>query len=128
VQAPASVGRWANYGKSQGIDILKHMSFLTTRDPIEISWTSDAGNERLGWFCRDCGGRIANGQAAGLPVLTLRSGTLDDKSWVNPVADFWTKSAQPWVEFSSGRPSFEYEPTDFQPLLEAFHAQGHFLQ
>jgi hypothetical protein len=95
-------------------------------DPVEISWTSDAGNKRLGWFCGDCGGRIANGQPRGLPVITLRSGTLEDRSWVNPVADFWTKSAQPWVEFSRARPNFEYEPTDFQPLLEAFRAQGNF--
>jgi hypothetical protein len=97
-------------------------------DPMEISWTSDAGNERLGWFCRDCGGRIANGQAAGLPVLTLRSGTLDDTSWVNPVADFWTKSAQPWVELPTSRPSFESEPADFQPLLDAFRTQGNFSE
>jgi hypothetical protein len=97
-------------------------------DPGEISWTSDAGNKRVGWFCRDCGTRIAHGLPRGQPVLTLRSGTLDDRSWVNPVADFWTTSAQPWVEFSGDRPSYESEPTDFQPLQDAFRAQGHFSE
>ena len=95
-------------------------------NPREIRWTSDAGNERFGRFCADCGTRIVHGLPAGQPVLTLRSGTLDDRSWINPVADFWTASAQPWIDFSGLRPSFEYEPTDFQPLHEAFLAQGNF--
>jgi hypothetical protein len=95
-------------------------------DPRKIRWTSDAGTERFGWFCKDCGSRIANGRPAGRPVLTLRSGTLDDTSWVNPVVDCWTKSAQPWVEFSRDRLSSEYEPTDFGSYLEAFRAQENF--
>jgi len=93
-------------------------------NPKEISWTSDAGTQRLGWFCQDCGCRIAHGQATGIPVITLRTGSLDDKSWINPVADFWTKSAQPWVKFPGDRPSYEQEPLDFEPLSEAFRAQG----
>jgi hypothetical protein len=96
-------------------------------DPRRISWKSDAGTERFGWFCVDCGSRIAHGQEV-LPVLTLRSGSLDDTSWVNPVGDIWTKSAQPWVEFSRDRLSSEAQPTDFGPYLEAFRVQGNFSE
>lgn len=93
--------------------------------PKKINWKSDAGNERFGWFCGDFGSRIVHGQEV-LPVLTVRSGTLDDNSWVNPVGDIWTKSAQPWVEFSGDRLRSEYQPADFAPYLEAFRAQGVF--
>ena len=93
--------------------------------PRKITWKSDAGTDRFGWFCGDCGSRIAHGQEV-KPVLTVRSGTLDDKSWVSPVGDIWTKSAQPWVELSGNRLRSEYQPADFGPYLEAFPAQGVF--
>ncbi len=35
-------------------------------------------------------------------VLSLRAGTLDDTSWVQPVGDTFTRSAQPWVQFVEG--------------------------
>ena len=62
-------------------------------------------------------------------MLTVRTGTLDDTSWVSPVIDVWIKSAQPWVEFSDDRRSFEHQPVDIDDIVlcvEAFRAQGNF--
>ena len=99
-------------------------------DPGKLSWTSDAGSKRFGWFCGACHGRIAHGwQEASPPILNVRSGTLDDTSWVKPVVDMWTASAQPWVEFSDDRLRIEHQPAemnDFLPYFEAFRAQGNF--
>jgi hypothetical protein len=54
----------------------------------------------------------------------VRSGTLDDTSWVEPVGDIWTKSAQPWVKF--GALTAEGQPKDYGPFVAAYRAQGRF--
>lgn len=98
---------------------------VVLRRPRE--WTSDAGNRRYGWFCGDCGSRIAHGQRPAAGVLSVRSGTLDDTSWVEPVGEIWTRSAQPWVDLSSGgRLRSEGQPTDYGPFVERFRSQGRF--
>lgn len=63
--------------------------------PKRVEWVSDAGNQRYGRFCGDCGSRIVHGQTPSSGFLSLRAGTFDDTSWVEPVGDIWTKSAQP---------------------------------
>jgi hypothetical protein len=86
---------------------------------------SDAGNRRFGWFCGDCGSRIAHGQAPSTGVLSVRGGTLDDTSWVEPVGDIWIRSAQSWVAFGD-RLRSEQQPTDYAPFVERFRRQGRF--
>jgi hypothetical protein len=93
-------------------------------EPNRIEWVSDAGNKRFGWFCRDCGSRIAHGQVPSAGFLSLRAGTFDDTSWVEPVGDIWMKSAQPWVR--PGDLSAEGQPTDYAPYVERYRAQGRF--
>jgi len=94
--------------------------------PRTVEWESDAGNRRFGWFCGDCGSRIAHGAKPSNGILSLRSGTLDDRSWVHPVGDIWTRSAQAWVRLAGERLQFDQQPGDYTPLLEAFRALGHF--
>jgi hypothetical protein len=95
-------------------------------EPQTVEWTSDAGTQRFGWFCGACGSRIAHGQAPSIGMLSLRAGTLDDTSWVEPVGDIWTRSAQPWVTFPPGRLTVERQPTDYGPFIAAFQAQQRF--
>jgi hypothetical protein len=60
-------------------------------------------------------------------VLSVRSGTLDDTSWVEPVGDIWTRSAQPWVNLAVDRLKAEQQPTDYAPFIERFRRQGRFV-
>ena len=98
---------------------------FTAGEPRTFEWASDAGNRRFGWFCGDCGSRIAHGQVPSAGVLSVRGGTLDDTSWVEPVGDIWTRSAQPWVSFGD-RLRCEQQPTDYAPFVERFRRQGRF--
>ena len=99
---------------------------FTLGEPRSFEWTSDAGNLRFGWFCDTCGSRIANGQVGAAGILSVRSGTLDDTRWVEPVGDIWTRSARPWALMPGDRLRAEQQPTDYGPYLERFRAQGHF--
>jgi hypothetical protein len=95
-------------------------------EPNRIEWPSDAGSMRFGWFCGGCGSRIAQGSTPSKGVLSLRAGTLDDTSWVEPVGDIWTTSAQPWVRFLEGGGRTDRQPADYAPFVARFRAQGRF--
>ncbi len=94
--------------------------------PAKTEWMSDVGNERYGWFCPDCGCRIAHGQTPSINILSLRAGTFDDTSWVEPVGHIWTKSAQDWFRFDEALLTCEGQPTDYGPYIKTYAAQERF--
>ncbi len=92
--------------------------------PRRVEWNADSGARRYGLFCGDCGSRIVNGAEPSGGYLSLRAGTFDDTSWIEPVGDIWTKSAQPWVKL--GALTVEGQPKDYGPFVAAYRAQGRF--
>jgi len=80
--------------------------------------------------CTDCQKR--SGSAFGLSSNTrlwsepenrpqlavVRPGTLDNTSWLRPVAHVWTKSAQPWFEFPEGVVRYATQPDDLMELVQ----------
>ncbi len=94
--------------------------------PEKTEWKSDAGNSRYGWFCGDCGCRIAHGQTPSIGLLSLRAGTFDDTSWVEPSGHIWTRSAQPWIRFGPDDILCDVQPTDYAPFVERFQSLGLF--
>jgi hypothetical protein len=84
------------------------------------SWERIAasGNRIAQHFCPDCGTRIYT-EPVNPQVVTVRAGTLDDTSWLEPAAQVWTASAQPWA-CVDGLLSFPTEPSDPTPILRAW--------
>lgn len=72
-------------------------------------------------FCAQCGVRVFTEPPGGPHSLTLRPGTLDDASWVHPVAAFYTRSAQPWVSFGD-QLTYETNPSEFDTIMRAWKA------
>jgi len=108
------------------VTIIERSFAFTKGEPARIEWQSDAGLTRYGLFCGACGSRIVQGSTPSKGALSLRAGTLDDTSWVAPVGDIWTSSAQPWVRFVEGGLRAEKQPTDYAPWTDKFKAQGRF--
>jgi hypothetical protein len=104
--------------------VVESALIFTKGEPRRMSWRADSGNERFGLFCGACGSRIANGQTPSNGLLSLRAGGFDDTSWIEPVGDIWTKSAQSWVALRGL--TAEGQPTDYTPFIEAYRAQGRF--
>lgn len=77
----------------------------------------DSGRDIPQRFCKDCGSRIFTEPPLSPETITLRPGTLDDTGWLNPVAFFWTASAQPWMAFPDGALLYETQPDDFMPVV-----------
>lgn len=53
-------------------------------------------------FCSKCGSPIVTCSDAAPNMQFLKTGSLDDASWVRPQAAIWCDSAQPWVPLPEG--------------------------
>ncbi|UPJ49095.1 GFA family protein [Bradyrhizobium sp. 200] len=85
--------------------------------------TSPNGTAVISRFCGNCGTRLY-GERDGRPeTVSLRAGTLDDTSWLSPVAHFFTRSAQSWVQPAPGAQCFETQPNGWGSLLPAWRAR-----
>ncbi len=78
---------------------------------------ADSGRELACYFCPDCGSRVYHSSSLGPDYWHLKPGTLDDTSWITPVAQVWTDSAQPWLELAD-LASFPRQPADIAALLK----------
>jgi hypothetical protein len=83
--------------------------------PTEVPLTS--------WFCGDCGARLYGERTGREHIVNLRAGTLDDTSWLTPVAHFFTSSAQNWMRSAAASECHETAgPADILPLAAAWRA------
>jgi hypothetical protein len=83
----------------------------------------DDGRLKHNKFCGECGVRIWTEFSKFPQVVNVKPGTLDDTSWLEPVAHIWVRSKQPWVSIPEGALQFETQPADFSVVLKAFAAQ-----
>lgn len=68
--------------------------------------------------CLQCNTRLGS-EPESLPQLAVvRPGTLDNTSWLRPVAHVWTKSAQPWFEFPEGVVRYATQPAELAELVQ----------
>ena len=65
--------------------------------------TCDSGRIKECAFCPECGVRIYNRTEG---RMSIKAGTLDDTSWLEPDAHFWTRSKQAWTPIPAGVPNF----------------------
>lgn len=75
-------------------------------------------------FCDTCGARLYNIPARAPQNTVLKPGTLDDKTWFEPVGHIWTRSAQSWVDIPAGMLRYDGPPPDFAALQAAWAARG----
>jgi len=79
---------------------------------------ADSGRELACYFCPDCGIRLYHSSSMGPAYWHLKPGTLDDTSWLAPVAQVWTESAQPWLKSAIALPSFPSQPENVGALFK----------
>ncbi len=96
---------------------------LLKGDPQLLSFETAAGRAKRHRQCRDCGCCLW-GEIDGLPeVVALQAGTLDDASWLEPIAHIWTSSAQPWIEIPTNGRRYEKQPPDNLELVRAWKSR-----
>jgi len=83
---------------------------------LHMAPTED-GRVRHSRICAACGIRLWSEPPPHPAFAIVRAGTLDDTSWLRPVAHLWTRSAQPWFAFPEGVPRYETQPKDIFELM-----------
>lgn len=71
-------------------------------------------------FCADCGTRLWHLPELRPTAAVLKPGTLDDTSWLKPVAHIFTRSAQPWIEIPEGMLRYSASPGDMSAITAAW--------
>lgn len=95
---------------------------LTQGEPKGWHHTSPSGAEVTSWFCGECGARIYGSRASRPQSMNIRAGTLDDTTWLRPIAHMFMRSAQAWVKPADGAECHDIGPADFRPLAEKWRA------
>jgi hypothetical protein len=71
---------------------------------------ADHGGETRRNFCSACGAPVFSTSSLAPGVTLIKAGSLDDASWLEPGAEFFTSSAQPWSPHFETAASFERGP------------------
>jgi hypothetical protein len=83
---------------------------LTGIEPRALQSIADSGRVKVRLVCPECGCWICGTPEPATGVRRVRSGTLDDTSWLRPTVHFWTRSKQPWVAIPAADRVFETQP------------------
>ena len=103
--------------------IRKETLELTQGELMTWTRTADSGNQSGQHVCATCGVRLYSTPFSRPDIYTLRAGTLDDTTWLRPVAAIWMKSALAWSVMPDDCLLFDEGFTDVAPLIEAYRAQ-----
>jgi hypothetical protein len=107
------------------------MSMLVERAAFSVDWSllsawkraTDSGSTMTCHFCPTCGTRLFHVGDGDSEIVSLKAGSLDDRSWLKPVGDIWTDSAQPWFVPPEGTLVLAGDFTDMTPLTERWRSQ-----
>jgi hypothetical protein len=69
-----------------------------------------SGREVRRHFCRKCGAPIMTELEVTPELDWLKSGTLDDTSWLQPEVSIWGDDGQPWLSLPRAVLTFEKNP------------------
>jgi hypothetical protein len=104
-------------GSAFGLSMWVRRSALevTNGEAALLSTKTPDGRLRNYRICSRCATRLW-GEPQNRDIAVVRAGTLNDTSWLRPVAHLWTRSAQPWFVFPEGAARYETQPQDLREL------------
>lgn len=95
---------------------------VTRGEPTQYVVQFAAGLPATGLMCGSCGTRLWRAGRKNANLIILRAGTLDQTSWLRPVAHLWTRSAQPWLALPKGSGIYETQPHGWEELIRLWQA------
>ena len=83
-----------------------------TGDPAMFETTAFSGARKLCYFCAACGTRLWHRGSEDSASATLKVGTLDDPSGIEPMGHLWVSKIHPGISIAANVPAFETQPAD----------------
>ncbi len=90
--------------------------------PRKVKKIRPSGRVSINCHCPTCLVRIYT-ISEGSEILSLRPGTLDRPTAIEPVAQLWTRSAHPWA-LVDGILSYEGNPENFADIVHAWRERN----
>ena len=84
--------------------------------PKYFRTTGDSGRWTDRAFCQYCGTPMFAKGEVGPGFISIKPGTLDDKSWFNPTVDTWAFSAPAWLCQNPELPKAKKVPNLLKPI------------
>ena len=90
------------------------------------TWERDTyrGTRSRASFCPSCGSRVYHQIVGSTGFVTVKGGSLDDTSWLAPVAHIWVSRRQPWVVLDPATPTHPTQPDDMLAWRRSFAADA----
>ena len=89
---------------------IKEENFEITGEVNNYTHLSDAGNNMTKYFCPKCGSQVF-GKNSGRPgIITIRSGTVNEKDIIKPIRNLFLKSKVPSTPINSNLEACEGMP------------------
>jgi hypothetical protein len=82
------------------------------------------GRIKTGKACPACTSRLWGEPVRAPQIAIVQPGTLDDASWVRPVAHIWTRSAMAGTAFAPGAVKFEANAGSFEELMRLWRERN----
>jgi hypothetical protein len=99
-------------GGAFSVNLIAHESQLTVNGELRTYEETGELNDNVyvrRRFCGSCGSPIVSELALSPGIISVKAGTLDDKSAVNPTVEVWTVDRQAWVSLPGMAVSLERE-------------------
>ena len=90
--------------------IVKTESFSISGETKVFRRIAESGNPIDCYFCPTCGVRVYHDPKKLSGTYNVKPGTLDERDWLAPAVQVWTKSKQPWVTLPSDLAEVEGQP------------------
>jgi hypothetical protein len=92
---------------------------FTTKEPTYYGAKGGSGHILYRGFCSTCGSPLGGKSDVFPDFRGVSAASLDDPSGLEPVADIWTASAQPWDTLDPQLQKYDRQPTpeEMQTLL-----------
>jgi hypothetical protein len=103
---------------SLSMPIMEESLIVTRGWPKFWRHSGASGGLNTYWFCGECGGSVYEQRHTRPHVIALCAGTLDDTSWLRPIAHIHLGSAQAWERIPNSAECFEVMPGDFWSLAD----------
>ena len=78
------------------------------------------GRKKNIFRCPECLTTLWGVRIQGAEYINIYAGTLDDTSFLKPVAHLWFRSAQPWILKPKDVLVYEKQPSDMEPINRAW--------
>jgi len=97
-----------------GISVIVERAGFSITEGAVKTWVTygESGNPKRANFCPTCGVRIFHDDGDNSQWISVKGGTLDDSSHLEPGAHLWTKRQQSWLHLDDDLVRHAEEPPE----------------